>query len=828
MAMLTFIPFPQPEESPGSIIKRFAVNNGCRNLSQIISLGAPARVDDECLTCHAKLPKWIASRAGNYSDRFIAGFYIPTTTNGRIKIKVHDLIVPKQFIRWVGYAHCSECCLCGSENFMKDLKLSITCPIHNRLYLFHCPSCNAKFNKFSPIGNHCRCKARLTSPRCSYDDAASERFILNLFRAKDQESINFTVRALNALGYNYSDPASPTQKNILQASISITTGDKAGIISFLLQLQKWYPNLPPKALCAKLSTIKTPTISQACLLFLDIVQKQENLGSTIRYETPPTPFTLSTEQIRRELNIDTKAWNILKNSIQILRRKNLRRQQHIESSIIEIFELHANIENLTIQPENHTPRIKLPAAAELLGISIEYLKKIIKQGNLTVYKTFTSSLTIDPLELHDFQNKTESLESLRKRTRKASALVTQAMSVLGVTPIATNSTFSRTLLSKSDCNRVLDYLQGRERHKAPVKRGPKKNPGKPFIIDGQEFLTYAAAKTELGLLPASMRVLIRLGIIKPYPVTFQDHVVFPRDELIAFASQHIAPAACAKLLEVKRNLASTILKNCGIHPVVGAPSDHTSSKLYSLHEVENLINEESSRHADDLSINQASAILKLPQSVTHQLILSGVIAANHDDHLSKLFACPDKTENFWSEHVTSYKVAMYFGINRSKVRNLLAQLGVSPVYPPPQKYGTAIYKISDFIATEDQATTTSNTLLSQKGTIRFTPIKDICSEWNISRSGFTRNFISSGYLHPITLNLRLVLNDAETQRINEFLAQNHTPAMIDRIVGHYRGFTQNLIRANIIHKVKNLPPELRKQTYIQTADIYRITALLKK
>lgn len=824
--MLTFIPFPLPEESPGSIIKRFAINNGCCSLSQIRSLGAPASCYDEFLTCHAKLPQWIASKAGNYSDRFISGFYTRTALGGRIKIQMHGLTVPKKFIRWIGYAYCSECWSCGSESFMKDLKTSLTCPSHNRAYLFYCPNCNAKFNKYNLIDNHCRCKAELVSPTRAYDDAASERFILNLFRNKDQEKLTFLTNTLNALNYNYAEPSSPIQKSILQASISITAEDQDGIEFYLLQLRKWYPALPIEALCAKLSTINNPTINLACRSFLDITSQKESFEDVITLETPP-PFTLSTAQILRQLSIGTRAWKKLRDKLQPKYRKISHRHQHDQASIIEIFEIHAKIKQADKPSIDQASRTKLPAAAEILGISLNQLQNIIKKGHLTAKQYVMSPLSIDSLELQDFQNKTEHFDSLREKAQRSSTFLKKAIFTLDITPLANISTLSRALFWKSDCERVLHYLQTRGRYKSPVKCISRKNRGESFIINHREFITYAEAKSELNLPPDNIRSLIKSGLINAHPVTINGHIVFSRDELVEFKSNHISPSACAKLLDVKLNLASTILENCGIHPIVGAPADHVNSKLYSLREVESLLNNESSQYIDGISISQASAILNLPQSVTHQLILSNIIAANCDKNFSKLLASSEKAKNFWIEHVTSDKVAAYFGITSTAVRKFLAQLNTSPIYPPPHAHGMPIYRLSDFIDSKEHTCTTSGTLLAKQGANKYSLIKDICDYWKISQPSFTMNFIKSGYLHSISLNLRHVLDDVETQKINEFLEQYRTPSMIDRTIGHYCGFTHNLIRANIINKAENLPFELRNKVFIPVADIDRIKELIK-
>lgn len=813
--MLTFIPFPLPEESPDSIIKRFALNNGCLSRAQLRSLCSPIKLEDEYLTCNGKLPQWIANKSGNYSDRFISGFYKIISTDGREKIEIQGLSVPKRFVRWTGYAYCSECFSCGSESFMKDLKTSLACPIHNRAYLFSCPNCKTKLKKTIPIGKHCSCGAKLISPRCIGDDAASERFILNLFREKDQDKINSIIKCLQLLEFNYSNPTSQTQRNILAASISIVNEDQSGLELFLLRLRNWHPKLPPEALCAKLSKIRDPIKNQACSSFVSSTNENRSRDNINLYGTPPSAFTLSITQVKHQLKMKSKPWKALRESILPKHRQHSRRQHLSESEIVTIFSQREIAHQENSLPTNLAGGIQPTAAASILGISRHYLRYLISDGHLVPRNSSGSPLLINPDDLQKLIDKTEHFKSIQKKTQKSHLLVKRAMSALDIKPIGKVSKYSQALFSKSDGERVQNYLQNQERYRTPVQYGPRKSSAPLNSSNVTEFVTYSDAYRKFGLTGDSLRSLVKSGIIKPHPIAIKGRVAYSLDDLNKFKNEYITPSACARRLDIKANLLSKILRQCGVLPVIGPPTDDAKHRLFRLLDIENLITEESSEDTNILTINEASVILGAPQSLTHHLILSGIIAANTKTRLSKLFACPRKTERFWAEHVTTETASSYLGIGASRVKPFLAKLGINPISPALYAHGKTIYRASDFIDTEGQ------------GTKRYHHVKEICSSWGIPQETFTKNFISTGYLHPLTSGKKVVVDESEYKKINNFLTSNHTASMIDRIIKSYSGFTYHLIRAGIINKSEYLPFELRNKIFIRTSDIFKARLALE-
>ncbi|MFY1664540.1 TniQ family protein [Pseudomonas sp. Pseu.R1] len=259
---MIFLPYPLEEESPSSILKRFALGHGCECPAQLQDFTFMINLNKSEMTICSPLVQWIAARAGRDAQRFLAGFYIPLVREGKHgPFEINGTIVPSKFIRRGPVAFCSQCWDERHERYIKDISLTECCPYHHRRYIHECPACHHKLYWISALNGRCACGHVFVSEACSDDDVYSERYLLETIRNQDSSALSKLKMLLLELGYCYNRGGdSEERKVVLNAAAGIMRGQRQYIDEYLHYQTKKYPHIPLSYIQAKLRHINEPVI----------------------------------------------------------------------------------------------------------------------------------------------------------------------------------------------------------------------------------------------------------------------------------------------------------------------------------------------------------------------------------------------------------------------------------------------------------------------------------------------------------------------------------------------------------------------------------------
>jgi hypothetical protein len=465
MKELIYIPFPRIEESPSSLLKRLAVHHGCVNRIQFKRLGAPSS-KSKCLSAQYGLSQWIAAKAGQHAPKFLSGFYQPVGITGeRMPHQIDNLVVSFNLIRWRRTAFCSECWAEEHEHFMKDLKISVNCPYHNRRYLTHCPGCGVGLQWINPLTDACnKCKTKLISPTCPPEDAAPERYILSLFREHKQEQLDQLFKNLQALQFNRDHPQTPESRLALETAINLVNENIAGAKRFLEIIREKHPHIPNEAICAKLSLLQSPTVKKACEAFCledDLITPKphpESEGDLLTSNLKRS-FSLTHTQARRSVHTGRKVFkkviaetsHIVKN----LGERGVLNEVQVLSFFAKLKELEGSGRTLPFEDQS----VDFPTAAATLGVSLRCLKKLLEAGLIRTMPLKSRMHRISGEQLLVFSNLYETLDSLAARSHRQKNKIVYLMRTIDIHPINIPEISSPTLLHKKDSDLLLNIIQ---------------------------------------------------------------------------------------------------------------------------------------------------------------------------------------------------------------------------------------------------------------------------------------------------------------------------------------------------------------------------------
>ena len=309
MLTLDFIPIAQAGESPTSVIRRGALNNGFSSCFLYIDKLLGKVYIKNCLFASQALAQYLDHAAANFGVSVSNGFYStllhPTTR--ALSTTLGALVVPLALLKFNDSAICTECWKAGFEKAFKDIRGTRICPVHARRYLTHCPACNRRLSWSNQILDHCRCGTKLISPSVTTIDASPEQLLFELVETQHQEHFDLYAKIMHTL--SYSESKSETEnRHIFITAISIA-GEHydLGIPSF-------------RYLIGPLSTVRKrmflmkllPILSSKAYttLYTTIIQLRPSADSE---NSPLLNLTLTTEQTRNFLSISTHNWHKIRN-----------------------------------------------------------------------------------------------------------------------------------------------------------------------------------------------------------------------------------------------------------------------------------------------------------------------------------------------------------------------------------------------------------------------------------------------------------------------------------------------------------------------------------
>jgi DNA-binding GntR family transcriptional regulator len=862
---LIYIPFPRPEESPTSLMKRLAVHHGCMNMDQFRSLSAPQNYASNCLSTTTELAKWAASKAGTYSERFLSGFYQPEGLMGaRMPHRVNNLTIPFNMIRWRHTIFCSECGAVEHEHFIKDLKLAAFCPYHNRQFLTNCPQCGVNLRWMNPlIDKCCYCDCRMFSPRCSEAATAPERYLLSLFRDNNQGKFDDLCDALQALQF-FHHLQFLESRLILETAISVVTGDNKGVLRFLTTLKKQYPHVPNDAICAKLALLQKPIVVSACSAFRlgnESVMADSPLNTfdySCSRENSLGSFNLTRTQARMSSSLEREYFYSILASFKIGNRcKSL-----TDGQVIEIFSAPHAAQYLKIDQESsskdsealHNPpptsvmqpsklsdfmqsTVDQPTAASLLGITTYSLEKLITAGLLKITPTNTRRRRIPVVDLDSFREKYELIESVAKKLGLTAANLKIQMTKLEIFPLkACGKTFIK-MLHKEDSQKLLDALQNGPKHSST-------NLGKAFklqniLADHRDlYLTLTDASQAYDIKVSVLQAFIHHRVIQAVKIRNLDNAVaILRADLDNIATNYLSTNETCSLTGISQNRVRATLKEFGILPVLAPSNSSHPGWFYSRTAVQAFVDEQRSTSEASLTVQQTCEILRLGTLDVLALIKENAISADCDNRPSLLFASKKKVHDFFKRYASIKTISQTCGIRRSKLKNLLTKAGILPITSINNAALTSFYKISDLksigiskqkSSTQLEATDTiiSNFKLNLPLKQHLSSAAVICSELGITFHCFKFNFVKTGFIQPIKICGKSYLKDKDINKLKSILSNYVDLLTARKIIGGSDKFDR-LIRDGKITPSSTLPKTLSSRKFFLRSELDTLIASLQ-
>lgn len=124
MLTLGFIPIPQAGESPSSVIRRGALNNGYSSCTVFIDRLIGKDYMKNCLFASQALAQHLDRAATTYGITVSSGFYstLLHPTSRALCARLDALVIPLSLLRFNESAICTECWETGVEKYFKDIR----------------------------------------------------------------------------------------------------------------------------------------------------------------------------------------------------------------------------------------------------------------------------------------------------------------------------------------------------------------------------------------------------------------------------------------------------------------------------------------------------------------------------------------------------------------------------------------------------------------------------------------------------------------------------------------------------------------------------------
>ena len=820
MNNIIFVPFPMPEESPTSLLRRFAAHHGCEYTAQLSAITLPFNAELSVLSKDSRLVQWIADHAGQYAARFLEGFYQPI---GPVKeSRPHEItqtIVPSKLIKFRGAAICSECCREGYEHSIKDIKTNLFCPYHHRRYLYRCPRCSKTLYWMDAMHGKCTCKHELVSEPCSPEDCAPEKFVLQCLRNHDAETLanlsNLLTKMSNRQSFRADDPE---DRLIFETAVSILNAEERGIKRYLNCLRIEHPELPARVIAAKLSLIKIPLVTKVMMDYC----KDDDSPTYTPIETVKQPFlSLKPSEVRA-------ATGLKRNNLrQVIKQLNLPWKKMVNSfhvsqdqfmPILEaIWEWKARNETIFKDNQSYVTRLQ---AIEILDIPLTVLKKLVRAGFFKIFNKPNLHLRIAAAEVNNFASEFESVTALAKRLNLDTFLTRQWLRKHRIQHLTIPGMHEHTIFYRAEINKAIA-----NQNSTPEASYAKKRTDTLLLIPPEEhdnYYTTLQASKLVGVTNSNTLLeYVHAGLFSA--MRSSRSTLLPKLEVQNFNKRYIFATECAVILNAQNKQISKLLILAGVRSVVNWHSDHCKTPLFYRSEVEALARVDAPYENDKMSISEAAALLRLPDATVMHLACSEALAL--DAKFShKLWVSAKKANSFTRVYINSFRAAAWCNFPVRIVRTCLSRFGIEPVCGHTiSGSNVAYYSAQDILDRGFKApsspTPHRRMLQSFPNTEAFPnlpsleDIREILDTYKIQKTGFTNAFIRTGFVTPVTIGPRRYLTPSDAVKVRTILSHNYTPSMFNTLRGTNTS-VYSLLQQGKLTLQTSLPPQLEGQLFI--------------
>ncbi|BBR52747.1 hypothetical protein [Pseudomonas putida] len=827
MNRLSFIPLPFPEESPTSLLRRFALRHGFELAADLSNFTHINNIEKSIISCEGPLALWIAERAVSFREQFLEAFYRPVGRfTGHMPFKVLGTLTPNTMIRFGGIAFCSACRAEGYDRFVKDLRPALFCPYHHRRYLFQCPNCSKKLRWFDPMFDKCTCGHILECSECSAQDCAPEQKLRTLILEKQDSTLEALRRTLTILRYNTSPtPDNFQNREIFKAALAIAMGDSDGIHNYLLSLQAQYPEMPSAAIGAKLAEVKTPEVCK-------ILQEYSDWKLPVPVDSADelvvsSNFFLHKSQIRAVTGIH---YNIMQNIA----------AEHCPAWIdfptpkmvppkIFLVLLQKCREWKATSSNNSTPLdqlLTIEEASRLIMAEPNFIRRLIENGYLGPLRTPYQRLEINKNEVSLFLQSFESINSIAIRLGLPRQKVKRELDKYNLKPVLLPRSIKPTIYRRQDVDDLIILRQNSNKNYAS-RDFESKN------ILPEELSSYCTFEEAAKILKISRLIITdyaHAGLFQTYnhpDATLYPNVHHPsksayrmaKKDVDSFHHKYVLPVELGKLIEVSPSIATRTLIRFGHIPVL-----HDSDSIYSCEhrtplflrsDIDALLIKRDLKLADSMTIKHASNVLNLSKKTVIFFISDGTLALDSDSN-NVPWASRSKVDIFFESYANLAQAAKLCNMPILGVQRFLAKFEVRPLCGPRiNGCPDYIYRIDDILHSAGKVPTLrhSPSNSSNQPLEDLQPVTIILSRFNISKKSLTVTFINTGLVKTILIGKKLLLTNKDFNLISDILKKNLTLPMADRVLNS-KGYSYALARDGSLSHPTDLPPELNKHSFV--------------
>ncbi|WP_162144827.1 TniQ family protein [Metapseudomonas resinovorans] len=740
MSVLAFIPFPLPEESPSSLLKRAAHRNGYRSINQFLAYHfnyPQTRIN--LFRRDSDIARYLCEQAGEHAETVKNGFYQSShKVLTRPNLVINGIEIKKTLLRYNEAAICSECIKEGWDKYIKDIRLALNCPYHYRRYLLFCPSCKRKFTWKNQTTIECKCKAKLNSPSCTEGEVWAEVQLLRLMRSQSQASMDLLSDSLSHLGFNSSNGNPNTNRIIFTTAIAIVFNDTNKIINGLISLStqettdinlilsKLSP-LTPKHLISTVSN-KLPTYTRA------------------KHPVAPLPFSLSRTQLQNYLIIPNSEWNKIRKH-PLFPKKESRLYSFSPQDINTI----KTIQKLIREEPNNPPCRKVPKslinmtiASNILNVSTAVLRELIHSNLLGKYYKYPKGpKLLSAQHVRSFKKDYICVQALSNKTKKSIQSIKKAIAKLSikVVPLRPNSKYT-AVISNSDADRITQELSS----PSPLtesKTRHKRSANLPFLNPNERSEYYCPKEIRklTGLELSTIRAMIRSRIlISTFKSKFGTYLVH-KNEVENFHKEYITISELSRILQTPRNMTTSILMS---HGVSAQRAEKTTLFLRK-----------------DIPLELVSSTKVKPANSTH----------SHMERNSFSIA----------------EVCRLTGATRRSINDLL-QKTILPLRPTPDQGQIEI--------------SSSELQAIQKHIRQSILLSSILDHYQISSQSFSRLFFLGNYLERLTIHKEIYISLRDQRRATNILERFCTCKQADILLNAPTGFARNLLKCGKIQPAR--------------------------
>lgn len=575
ISILSFVPFPMPDESPISAIQRTARANGfknCHSLLAYLSKTTSLLTYGNCLLDNSAVSRALQVCAPKYADRIKANFYHtahPLLIRANATVKGVEISYLN--FRRKETALCTECLIEEHERFPRDIRLFSNCPFHNRAFLVICPTCNTRIKWKMQLTCYCECGERLVSPKVSDSEMALDQYLLQLFRQGNAVQIASIQRILATLEHetHSTDDAVRTARCALAIAIS-----RRDVESMTNEIHKCLPSSSAEAIDVIL-TIFDNELGKSITTTL----RQRLISTTAEQKSRVAKVTLSVRKIQEYVGISQSTWYNLKYHHDYFRgigrgaKISLERAIKLRKTLTSDKELDHNPVQKNLN-DGHKRLLSISAVQRLTDMPKETIKTLALETNLLGLKKYYIKQTEKGSELifgraHiDLFN--QHYICSNRLAREWSIPIRTINNIIQAHHFQLKKfEFIReTIIIKKNLSlRLFSIVKSPQPFPSQCKKWL--DVPRTTLSSTTEYLTDAACARLLSIALSEIKIMIRERIIPCHRKDSLGRYLISKQEALDFGKNHFRVSELSKKFNISPKKVSPLLSSAGILPISG-------------------------------------------------------------------------------------------------------------------------------------------------------------------------------------------------------------------------------------------------------------------